>query len=42
MAFLAGLVYYLTVFVVYGAAVFGAVMLGSYLRKKKNAKAVSE
>ena len=34
MAFLAGFIYYLTVFIVYCAAIFGAVKLG----KKKNKK----
>ena len=34
MAFLAGFIYYLTVFIVYCAAIFGAVKLGILLRKK--------
>lgn len=37
MVFLAGFLYYLAIFVVYSAAIFGAVKLGAFLRKKKNA-----
>ena len=35
MAFLAGFIYYLTVFIVYCAAIFGAVKLGILWRKKR-------
>ena len=35
MAFLAGFIYYLTVFIVYCAAIFGAVKLGIVWRKKR-------
>ncbi len=38
MAFLAGFVYYLGIFVVYSAAIFGAVKLGCFLRARSNAK----
>ena len=35
MAFLAGFISYLTVFIVYCAAIFGAVKLGIVWRKKR-------
>ena len=35
MAFLAGFIYYLTVFIVYCAAIFSAVKLGIVWRKKR-------
>ena len=38
MAFLAGFVYYLAIFIVYCAGIFGAVKLGIALRKRSNAK----
>ncbi len=38
MAFLAGFVYYLTIFIVYCAAIFGAVKLGAFLRVRSDAK----
>ena len=39
MAFLAGFVYYLAIFIVYCAGIFGAVKLGIALRKRSKAKA---
>ncbi len=36
MAFLAGFVYYLIVFIVYAAGIFGAVKLGIAWRKKSD------
>ncbi len=41
MAFLAGFVYYLAIFIVYCAGIFGAVKLGIALRKRSNAKAAT-
>ena len=38
MAFLAGFVYYLAIFIVYCAGIFGAVKLGIALRKRSDAK----
>lgn len=38
MAFLAGFLYYLGIFIVYCAAIFGAVKLGIAWRKKADAK----
>ena len=38
MAFWAGFVYYLGIFVVYCAGIFGAVKLGIFWRKKSDAK----
>ena len=38
MAFLAGFLYYLVIFIVYCAGIFGAVKLGIALRKKSDAK----
>lgn len=35
MPFLAGFVYYLVEFIVFSAAIFGAVKLGAFLRQKK-------
>lgn len=39
MPLLAGLVYYLIVFVVYIVVIFATVKLGIFLRQRKNAKA---
>lgn len=36
MAFLAGFVYYLAEFIVFAAAIFGAVKLGIFLRKRED------
>ncbi len=41
MALLAGFVYYFTVFILYCAAIFGAVKLGIFWRKKADAKKVA-
>lgn len=41
MAFLAGFLYYLAVFIVYGAGIFGAVKLGIALRKRADAKSAA-
>lgn len=38
MAFLAGFVYYLAVFLLYCVGIFGAVKLGIFWRKKSDAK----
>gem|GEM_PF-6682164 len=40
MALLAGFVYYLFVFLVYCAGIFGAVKLGIFWRKKADAKKI--
>lgn len=42
MPFFAGFVYYLGIFIVYSVAIFGAVKLGVFMRKKKNASAAVE
>lgn len=41
MAFLAGFLYYLVLFIVYCAGIFGAVKLGIALRKRSDAKAAA-
>lgn len=41
MAFLAGLLYYLFIFIVYGLGMFGAVKLGIFLRRRSDAAKVA-